>query len=141
MMCCVNEYICIYIYIIILAFWAVSNFIVFEQHGVTYWLDGGSLLGAFRHNGLIPWDDDLDIGMFEADEQLLLDKVAKDLSKKYQLRIYTSITYKLWWYNIYSNISSFIDETSIYFVLGVFQVWISLNYESDIRMKPMIYFF
>ena len=84
-------------YEIIFSFWNVTNFIVLEKHGVTYWLDGGSLLGAFRHNGLIPWDDDLDIGMFEADEQLLLDKVAKDLSKKYWLRIDLIIIFLRWY--------------------------------------------
>ena len=57
------------------------NFSVFERHGIHYTIEGGTALGALRHKGLIPWDDDIDFGVLAEDEAKLKGPVAEDLSK------------------------------------------------------------
>lgn len=46
----------------LLAFQSFTN-----AHGLTFFLVGGSALGAYRHQGFIPWDDDVDIAMMRSD--------------------------------------------------------------------------
>ncbi len=46
---------------------------VFKQNMIFYWATSGTLLGAVRHKGMIPWDDDLDVAMFKRDEHLLTE--------------------------------------------------------------------
>jgi len=50
-----------------------------KKHNLCYWLDAGTLLGAARHQGAIPWDDDIDVAMPSADYHKFLQIAEKEL--------------------------------------------------------------
>lgn len=57
-----------------------------EKYNLKYWLSSGTLLGAVRHQGFIPWDDDLDIEMLKKDYQTLVEIMKRDNNENYVLQ-------------------------------------------------------
>ncbi|MGN1407834.1 LicD family protein [Lactobacillus sp.] len=58
---------------------------VCEKYDLTYTLSGGSVLGTIRHQGFIPWDDDIDVNMPRKDFNKLKEVFAKELGQDYRL--------------------------------------------------------
>lgn len=57
-----------------------------RRHGLKYWLTCATLLGAVRHGGFVPWDDDLDIAMMRDDYLKLMEILPAELPEQYELQ-------------------------------------------------------
>ena len=83
------------------------------KNNISFSMDGGTLLGAVRHKGFIPWDDDIDIGLKRGEYERLLQACKTDLdSKKFTLQTYEVRDYAFSFAKIHLNNTEIVEDFS-----------------------------
>lgn len=112
---------------------------VCEENDLKYFLSGGTLLGAVRHKGFIPWDDDLDIMMPREDYEKLLElkeQISFSTSTCQTDRAYTNVWMRVWDDTKYRAVWPDYGEKEI----GVFVDVFPIDYIADTWLGKRIFF-
>lgn len=98
----------------------LHNFII--KHDLRYYALGGTMLGAVRHQGFIPWDDDIDIGMPRKDYNKLIDLIGDKLYEGFYLETPYSKNkeYKYPYCKLYNTKTILIEDTWPRLKRGIF---------------------
>lgn len=91
------------------------------DNNLRYYAIGGTILGAIRHQGFIPWDDDIDVGMPRKDYEKLKE-IAKTEKGRFRFETYDSIAedYCYAFTKLYDTTTTLVERKRVAVVRGVY---------------------
>ena len=113
-----------------------------NKEKLQYYVLGGTLIGAIRHKGFIPWDDDVDVCMPRKDYEKFLNVAQKYLPEYYFLQTYiTDKEYTEVFAKIRNSKTTFIERRSINRLInhGIYMDVFPLDYYMENRIKAFIF--
>ena len=90
---------------------------VCKKHNIPYFIQGGSAIGAFYNKGVVPWDDDVDVGMTRENYNRFLDLAPAELDSRYFLE----------WFGTESNTPFYFAKIKKNNTLFVEQIWRNMD--------------
>ena len=81
-----------------------------EKHNIKYILFSGTAIGAIRHKGFIPWDDDLDVAMLRTEYERFLEVAPKELNSEYYLQAEFSEHWPLYFSKLRKNNTTCLEK-------------------------------
>lgn len=92
-----------------------------RRHNLRYYCCGGTAIGAVRHNGIIPWDDDIDVMMPRPDYDRLLQLAQEETFGKYEIITpYNNSSYPLYFAKISDTTTTIVEERERPCVIGLY---------------------
>ena len=102
-----------------------------EQNDLSYFIAYGTAIGAVRHNGFIPWDDDVDVMMPRSDYNKFIDLLKEDVDNCRLLRPLPYNYYYLPFAKLISTRTNLLEKRTLRCVLGAFVDIFPLDYLPD----------